>query len=215
MRWWSADAPSGGASAGSAAWSLEELAAAPGGYGAASAHAEPGEGSEARHRRELDEAYERGLLEGAEDGEGRATAELASAVTAAHAALVAAEEVHGSLTATLHEDLLALSCAIAREIVGRELRDDPAAFADLVRQALAAFPLDQPLRIRVHPGDLSRISAVSGGEVIPIARGREVRWVADAAMVPGGCVVDGPNRVLDGRVDQALQRVFWELYGGD
>ena len=44
--------------------------------------------------------------------------------------------------------------------------------------------------------------------------GREARWIADEDVVPGGCIVEGPDRIVDGRVDQALERIFWELTRG-
>jgi len=213
MTWWSTDAPAG--DAGSATeWAWDDIAQA-GVEPVSPADSEPMEGPEVRHRREVDEAWERGRLEGEQAAEERSRRDLATAVAAAESALESIRELHETFSATLFEDMLALSCAMARAVIGRELRGDPAAFADLVRRGLAAFPLEQPVRVRVHPEDLSRISAVAEGEVIPIAGGREVRWVADAGVLPGGCVMDGPDRVLDGRVDQALERIFWELTADD
>ena len=38
--------------------------------------------------------------------------------------------------------------------------------------------------------------------------GREVRWIPDASIGRGGCVVEGPERIVDGRLESALERVY-------
>jgi flagellar biosynthesis/type III secretory pathway protein FliH len=163
-----------------------------------------------RHRRELEEAYHRGLAEGEESGELRARSELVTAVRTAHAVLERLTDVEESFQASLKENLAALSVAVARTILDREFSLEPEALADSVRGALAVFPLDQSLKIRINPEDLSRIS-VASGEALPITAGREVRWIPDEAIAHGGCVVEGPDRVVDGRIDRALERVYWAL----
>jgi flagellar biosynthesis/type III secretory pathway protein FliH len=39
----------------------------------------------------------------------------------------------------------------------------------------------------------------------------EILWQADAHVVRGGCLVEGRERVLDGRIDTALERVYRSL----
>jgi flagellar biosynthesis/type III secretory pathway protein FliH len=36
-------------------------------------------------------------------------------------------------------------------------------------------------------------------------------WVPDARIARGGCVVEGRERIVDGRVDSALERVYRRL----
>jgi flagellar assembly protein FliH len=162
-----------------------------------------------------DPGYDEGFREGVAQGEARAAEALASAVAAAEKAARRLQEDRQHLTEGVEEDVLVLALAIARHIVGRELRGDADTFADRVREALNAFPLNQAVKIRVHPADLSRISSISeGGDVIPISGGRDVQWIADSAIVESGCVLEGPERVLDGRLDHTLERVFQALRHG-
>jgi flagellar biosynthesis/type III secretory pathway protein FliH len=42
-----------------------------------------------------------------------------------------------------------------------------------------------------------------------------VRWLADARIQPGGCVVEGRERIVDGRVDTALERLYRKLSDND
>jgi flagellar assembly protein FliH len=165
------------------------------------------------HQAELSEALERGR----EEGRREESARLQQALAAAHSAI---DEVRGAEAVRLEafeSNLAALAVAVARHVMGRELSADGAGIiADLVRQALTHFPVNQPVRVRVHPADLSLISAVAPdhGGPIPIGPGREVRWLADPQVQRGGCVVEGTDRLVDGRVDLALERVYRALVDG-
>lgn len=171
----------------------------------------------ARRRAELEatvaaaraEAYAEGLTAGREDERAR----LASAVQAADAVLQALREADAPLRGRLEENVCALAVGIARQLVERELKVDPTFVTSLVRQALVEFPLDQPVSIRINPVDLAAITALSLVEegAPGITAGREARWVADPEIAPGGCMVEGPDRIVDGRVDTALERVYRRL----
>ncbi|MEO6778102.1 MAG: FliH/SctL family protein, partial [Gemmatimonadaceae bacterium] len=144
-------------------------------------------------------------------------ARLRNAVAAAETALdtIRANELKWQECVT--ENVTALALTVARHIVGRELSSDATAVADLVKRALAEFPIDQPMRVRINPDDLSMLSLPSadGGDALPIAPNRDVRWLADLRIQPGGCVVEGRERIVDGRIDTALERLYRKLSGND
>lgn len=206
MSWWSSNGASGAAEAVPGDWSWSALP-----------EERNGNGSRPRPDAEpepppQDPGYDEGYQDGLAAGEARAAEQLASAVRAARQAARQVQEDQERLADELRDDVLALALGVARHIVGRELRGDAETFADLVREALNAFPLDQKVKIRVHPADLSQISSIAdGGEVIPIAGARDVQWLADPQVAEGGCVVEGPERVLDGRLDHTLERIFKRL----
>ena len=80
---------------------------------------------------------------------------------------------------------------------------------DLVRRAVGQFPVGEELTIRLNPQDLTLLSDVSA-EGSPTGR-NDTRWIADPLIEPGGCVVEGPDSVVDGRLDRALERVYRSL----
>jgi flagellar biosynthesis/type III secretory pathway protein FliH len=116
-------------------------------------------------------------------------------------------------TGTIEENICALAVAVARQVVGRELTTDASWVLDLVKRALLEFPIDQPVRIRVNPQDLAALEAngAAAEGLQGIVQGRDARWVADARLAPGGCVVEGRERIVDGRVDTALERIYRRL----
>lgn len=162
------------------------------------------------------EARAAAYAEGLADGQRSEAERMAPTLAALHEAI---EEVRGSAPAwmdNLEKNLLTLAVAVARQVVGRELTSDPDAVRQLVTRALGRFPVEESLTIRLHPSDLSRISASSvenpGSDP---AAGRDVRWRADAHIAEGSCVVEGPERMVDGRVDKALLRIYQALVTDD
>jgi flagellar assembly protein FliH len=134
---------------------------------------------------------------------------LRSAVQAAQKALDEIREGEVRWSGAIEENICALSVAVARQLIGRELETRPETVVTLVRRALAEFPVDQPVRIRVNPADLAAIESgePDGDATRNITRDREARWLADNRIAAGGCVVEGRERIVDGRVDRARARV--------
>ena len=178
------------------------------------ANAERERAEAAERERLIAEAYEGGFAEGRREGQEIESARLADALRAAEGVLDELRAGEARWTGAIEENLCALAVGVARQILGREPHD-VAATAELARRALAEFPLDQPLAIRVNPADLAQLSVARepNGGPISITAGREARWVADPNIQPGGCLVEGRDRIIDGRVDKALERLYRRLSG--
>ncbi|MBV6521239.1 MAG: hypothetical protein MNPFHGCM_01372 [Gemmatimonadaceae bacterium] len=112
--------------------------------------------------------------------------------------------------ANAEENIAALAVAIARHILSREVTVDRAATVDVVRQAIAEFSIDHPVTVRLHPNDHAEIVPLLVAGEGESGR-RDAEWIADARIAPGGCVVEGRERIIDGRVDAALERVYRRL----
>jgi flagellar assembly protein FliH len=80
---------------------------------------------------------------------------------------------------------------------------------ELTQRAVAEYPQDHPLAIRLNPSDVAAVKetlAASG-------RTGETRWLPDARVERGGCILEGRDRIVDGRVDTALERIYRTLSG--
>lgn len=157
-----------------------------------------------RARIEAD-AYARGRA----DGERAARAGLEQSLHAALGTLAQAArsvELHEARWLTnLEENIAALAVSVARHIVQREIAHDPTFVATLVGNALAQYPIDQEIIIRVSPEDL----ATCRGAIDADGNGaHNLRWIGDVAIERGGCLTEGRERIIDGRVDTALERAY-------
>jgi len=188
------------------AWRLDNLT------GARNAPLEvrdPAAEAAAAHDREVSEAYALGFEEGRREGEHAEQARLRNALQSAVDALDTIRASEERWNGALEENIGALACAIARHIVDREIAADPELVSRLVKRAVAEFRLDRPVRVRVNPNDLSIIEANSdtaaGGSE---EAAHDLHWIGDPRIATGGCVVEGRERIVDGRVDTALERAY-------
>ena len=164
---------------------------------------------------ELDEAYLRGMHEGREQGEQGERARLRGAMMAAESALDDVRAGETRWLANIEENIAAIAIAVAQQIVGREVATSSDMVLTIVTRAVQEFGLDQALSIRLNPGDLESLQSVersaSEDPTSTVTTGREVRWLSDARIEPGGCVVEGRERIVDGRVDTGLERLYRRL----
>ncbi len=162
---------------------------------------------------ELEAPYLRGVADGREQGELAEQARLRGAMMAAESALDDIRIGEARWLANIEENIAAIAVAVAHQIVTREVTVASDTVVDLVTRGVQEFGLDQALSIRVNPGDLEALYSVErdGEAATAITRGREVRWVSDARIEQGGCVVEGRERIVDGRVDTGLERLYRRL----
>ncbi len=159
----------------------------------------------------LEDARRQAFEEGFRAGEEAERTRLFHVARALRDGLVSVQDGVDRWVANAEENVAALSVAIARHILSREVAVDRDDVIDVVRQAIADFPIDHPVIVRLNPADhtviLGMLSTMDG----ELAHRKETEWVADSRIAPGGCVVEGRERIVDGRVDAALERVYRRL----
>lgn len=158
-------------------------------------------------------AYQRGWDDArAEAAEAHAAA-LAEARAAVAAAASALERSAAALQVRFTESVHALAVGIAWHLVEREFAANPEYLQQLVARALVLAPLGGPITVRLHPADLEVLRGVDGiMNAVPDTV--DLRWTADEAVRRGGCLLEGPTSVVDGRIDRALLDIY-ERLGSD
>jgi len=138
-------------------------------------------------------AAEAGRAEGLRAGAGQARAALA-ALAEAQAAWLARAEV----------EALDLAVEMARRILGRELRLDPAAAGEGARAALQAAGRRRSLRVRLHPDAVDQLRDGTSALGSP-AEGSALELLADPTLMPGDVVVETEAGQVDGRIGRRLE----------
>jgi len=196
------------------AWSLDEFAPAdgydvfsPSGMQSGSSSDGGDAAFEARLTIELSRAEAAAYSRGRAEGEAAARAEMDEDIGSAMAllsdALDSLQRHEARWLSNAEENIAALAVMVARHIVQREVSTDPSFVREVVESALAQYPLDQEITIRINPEDFQACRAS-----IDDAGRREIRWISDAAILRGGCLMEGRERIIDGRVDTALERAY-------
>lgn len=158
------------------------------------------------------EAWREGFLQGQREGEANGTARLTRQVEQMDLLLTDLARPFAALDEQVSSELLALAVALARQLVRRELRQDPLLVMGVVREALAALPVAaRDIRVQLHPED----AAVVRTSLAPTAEERV--WVIqeDPMMMRGGCQVVSATSRIDARLEQRLGALLAELLGDE
>jgi len=168
----------------------------------------------------IQDAYEAGRQQGHEDGHAEATREGNARLddyvngqgqVAAERLSAMAVSMGQSLVMSqerIADQVLEMACALARQVLRRELAIDPHALVPVVREALGQLVADGRLAtVRLNPEDLDMLRKPLSEEFA----GAPVAWVADAAMPAGGCQVESAGTVIDGRLQTRWGRAVAAL----
>jgi flagellar biosynthesis/type III secretory pathway protein FliH len=153
-------------------------------------------------------AYSRGRADGEAAARAGVDEEIGSAMALLSDALDSVQRHEARWLGNAEENIAALAVMVARHIVQREVSTDPSFVRDVVESAMAQYPLDQEITIRINPEDFQACRAS-----IDDAGRREIRWISDVAILRGGCLMEGRERIIDGRVDTALERAYRSMGG--
>lgn len=199
-----------------APWALDEFAAheifpvaQPIAASVAESSAEPSDLQrqlEARHAAE-EAAYARGLAEGEQRARAAFEERVSTAIGALHEALASIQLHEARWMSNMGENIAAIAVAAARHIVQREVAADSSIVQELVQRAVTQLPSEETIIVRLHPDDHALCSNMSSEDI----RTRNVRWVADPHITRGGCLVEGRERIIDGRIDTALERLYGKI----
>ncbi len=162
-----------------------------------------------RARIEAD-AYARGRADGERAARTLLDEQLAGALSALDEATQSVAMHEARWVGNAEENIAALAVSVARHIVQREIVADPSLVAQLVASALAQYPVEQEITVRLSPDDMALCRPIIEGD---LGGALAVRWIADASIDRGGCLTEGRERIIDGRVDTALERIYRALAG--
>jgi len=156
------------------------------------------------------EAYARGHQAGRAEALEDANRTIKRAASLLVSTAEALDAARASVVRELEDSVYLLALAVARHLVQREVSADPAVVRALVQQGLEAFPVGSRVDIHVNPEDLTVLR--SQGEM-PNGDGRaaELQWIPDPEVERGGCTLETPHRVVDGRIDLALSDLYARL----
>lgn len=164
-------------------------------------------------------AWDIGREQGYAAGMKQAEAESQKRIAALEQSLTQAKSLLKVLTQPLEqldqdveEQLVALSMAIAKHIVRREVKLDPSQIIAVVRETVGLLPVSQrDVRVHLHPLDAQLLRERLAE---PHA---ESAWklVEDPMMARGGCRVTTDTAQIDARLETRLAAAFAQLMGDE
>ncbi|NLY30528.1 MAG: hypothetical protein GX047_07835 [Firmicutes bacterium] len=157
--------------------------------------------------------YEDGYAAGHAAGKAAVKAEMQERMAAVAEIARECQELKGRIIAQAERDIVALSLAVAEKIIKQKIDDDPAVTLNVIRDVAERVQNAEQLSIRVHPDVLEIIDSLSqeGAEGTLGGKISDCRWIADAGVRPGGCVVETEFGRLDARVETRFLSVSQSL----
>lgn len=108
----------------------------------------------------------------------------------------------------MSQAVLHMACDLARQVLRRELTIDPQAVQPVLTEALALLQADTvPVTVRLHPDDLSALDSMAEAD----NRQGAPRFIADASISPGGCVLEAPGTGVDATIETRWRRAIANL----
>jgi len=145
------------------------------------------------------EAFQRGEAEGYQ----KARSEYEHALKQAIASAAEVANLKPRLRREAENDLVRLSIAIARRILGREMSVDPTALAGVIKAALEKLDASDVRRLRLHPSDAELIRKqpfFSGGNA-----GMEI--APDSTLPRGALILETTRGQWDASVESQLAEI--------
>jgi flagellar assembly protein FliH len=165
------------------------------------------------------DAWEQGLAAGHAEGVRRGEAELAVRVNEMNVKVAALEAILGTLAKPLEQldtaieqELTRLALIIAKHLVRRELRLDPAQVIGIIRHTVGLLPVAaRDLKVHLHPDDAAivraKLAQPSG----------EPEWVLkeDPLLARGGCRLTTATSSIDARLESRVAEAVNSLLADD
>jgi flagellar assembly protein FliH len=165
------------------------------------------------------EAWQHGYKDGHLEGVRKGEAELAKRIAEVDVKLAALDAIIGTLARPLEQldaevetELTRLALAVAKHLVRRELKIEPAQIIGIIRHTVALLPLaSRNIKVHLHPDD----AAVVREKLARPQGEQEWQLTEDPLMARGGCRVTSDNSSIDARFETAVAAALSGLLGDD
>jgi len=158
------------------------------------------------------QAYAEGFEQGKRDGLAAGQKEIDTEVQRLGQIMQALSEPLKAVDDTVEEELISLAMAVARQIVRREIQQDPKEIIAVVREAMAELPSTaRNVRIYLHPDDAALVR-----ESFSTEEDETAPWkiVEDMVLTRGGCRIETDTSRIDASVEKRLNSILVEMTGG-
>jgi flagellar assembly protein FliH len=165
------------------------------------------------------QAYEEAYAKGREAGLAAAKAEHQQIIAQAKAQVARLEQIVSSLAEPLKDvdaqveaELTNLALTVARQLVRRELRIDPAQVIAIIRETIALLPsAARDVRVHLHPED----AAVVRERLAATTTERAWSVIEDPVTTRGGCRVTTEHAHIDARLETRINAVISTILGDE
>ncbi|OOZ42126.1 hypothetical protein BOW53_00665 [Solemya pervernicosa gill symbiont] len=158
------------------------------------------------------QAHEEGFAQGQKEGLADAQRQIREKTSKLDKIMASFTRPMAEQDDELVEEVVELAMVVAKQLIRRQLKQDPGEVVAVVREAMAALPVStSTIRLQLNPEDAEVIR-----NNLPSAEG-ERAWsiIEDAALSRGGCRITTENSTIDSTMETRIAAVVAQLMGGE
>lgn len=163
--------------------------------------------SDADLQRYQEESYQRGL----QDGKNLAERGLINVFKGLRTAAEVIQSLREKVLRDSEDDLLALSLAIARKVIVREVVQDRDTVLRLIRSALQMLDGQDALVIRIHPDDHALLTTSQNSDLKRELAAAKFTLKPDPTIEIGSCQIEAERGTVDAGFEVQLEEVYRRL----
>jgi flagellar assembly protein FliH len=103
--------------------------------------------------------------------------------------------------------MVELAIRVAAKVIGREVDTRPDHVQHLMKQAIRRLSDRAKLTVTLHPDDLERVTQARAEGALSFNGVKQLEFLADDTMVPGGLKIQSGVRTLDASLDSQLTEI--------
>ena len=169
--------------------------------------------SEAELEQIKQEAFAQGLKEGQAQGLAESREMIQQKTVALEMLLEQLSEPLSQCGEQTQQQVLKLAFAVARQIIRREIQQDPTQLIAIIREALRLLPIGaQKIRVQLHPEDAAIIRQALN--IDPDSASGRWRIQDDPSVERGSCRLQTENSKVDASIDKQVAVLFSKVAGG-
>ncbi len=157
------------------------------------------------------DSFVRGFTEGEASARKLVEEEVAATtVTLAHL-IEELTEMRYTLLKAAEVDVLKIAIAVSRRVLRHELSQNPDVVMTYIHEAMKKVGHTETVSIRVHPQHLERLTDERAKLIALIDGAKWLRFEPDLKLIPGECLIETPDRMLDARLDSQISIIEQKL----
>ncbi len=164
--------------------------------------------AEAEKKRIEQEAYDKGLAQGLEEGRKAGKDEFGRKTADALQLIGALELERGRVNLRYQEDLLALLKTMVERLVGHEVSVNPLVIKNCLQSAMAFVVEDSVVKVHLHPEDFQRLRELSLEDPSLLQGAKRVELLEDPVVSQGGCLLETDFGEIDATLENCREKLF-------
>jgi flagellar assembly protein FliH len=160
---------------------------------------------------ELDQQLREAFNSGLQEGKNLAERGLVNVFKSLRGAAEGIRDLRDKVMRESEDELLNLVMMVSRKVIQREVRADRSILESMIRSAVAGLSERDRITVRLNPDDYAMITGGHGEYFRQELESDQMRFKADAAVLPGNCQIDTEMGTLDASIDAQLDEIHRRL----